>query len=147
MINNIQQEQMIHSWVKLSGILKNTRITKGLMYNEAIVMLLVYNRYCEDGVGKISIKEITASTKMLKSLVNRTVNALIKKELLERCESDGDKRIVYVRCIEEKLNIFLEVHNASLKLAKNIVDIIGEEDAAAFIRLVDKIEKAGYSLK
>lgn len=138
---------MIHSWVKLSGILKNTRITKGLMYNEAIVMLLVYNRYCEDGVGKISIKEITASTKMLKSLVNRTVNALIKKELLERCESDGDKRIVYVRCIEEKLNIFLEVHNASLKLAKNIVDIIGEEDAAAFIRLVDKIEKAGYSLK
>ena len=38
------EEAVITAWVRLTGILKNTRITKGMVYNEAIVMLVVYNR-------------------------------------------------------------------------------------------------------
>ena len=48
-----QAEQLLRSWVKLSGILKNNRISKGLAYNEAAVMLLVYHLYLEDGVVHI----------------------------------------------------------------------------------------------
>ena len=43
-------------------------------------------------------------------------------------------------------DVFLEVHNASLRVANGIIDIIGEEDADSFIRIVKKIEKSGYSL-
>ena len=71
-----REDGLLRAWVKLSGILKNSRITKGLMYNEATVMLLLYNRYCEDGEGIISVKEIIKETNMLKSLVNRTLNSL-----------------------------------------------------------------------
>lgn len=140
-------EELLVAWVNLSCIVKNTRITKGLMYNEAIVMLLIYRRYCEDGVGLISIKEITQKTRMLKSLVNRTINSLEEKQLLERVEGTGDRRMAYVKCIESKLETFLQVHNTSLEVAQSIIDIIGEEDAAIFIRIVEKIEDAGYSLK
>lgn len=35
-------EELITAWVQLTGILKNTRITKGLVYNESIVMLVAY---------------------------------------------------------------------------------------------------------
>lgn len=147
MQDNLQAELVLQSWVTLSGILKNNRITKGLQYNEAIVMMLIYNRYKEDGVGLVSIKEITQSTKMLKSLVNRTVNSLEEKELLERCESEGDRRMSYVKCVEDKLDVFLQVHNQSLELAENIIKIVGKEDADAFIRIVKKIEEANYSLK
>ena len=147
-MNNIkQQENLINAWVRLSGIFKNTRITKGLMYNEAIVMLFVYNKYLEDKEGKVSVKEINQKTKMLKSLVNRTLNSLEKKGLIKRCEGEGDRRISYIKCVEERLDVFLEVHNSSLLLAENIIDIIGKEDTDTFIRIVDKIEKAGYSLK
>lgn len=142
-----QADQLLRSWVKLSSMLKNTRITKGLMYNEATVMLLLYNRYQEDGEGLISIKEITAETRMLKSLVNRTINSLEKKGLLERCEGSGDKRVIYVRCIREKLPVFLEVHNSSLGLAQGIINIIGSEDTEAFIRIVQKLNQAGYCLE
>lgn len=141
------REEVLLSWVKLSGILKNTRITKGLLYNEAIVMLLLYNRYRQDGVGIISIKEIIQQTKMLKSLVNRTVNSLEKKNLLQRCEATGDRRMVYVRCVEEKLDVFLQVHNASLALVENLIDIVGVDDAGAFVRISEKIENSGYSIK
>ncbi len=137
---------LLTAWVKLSGILKNSRITKGLLYNEATVMLLLYSKYCEDGIGLISVKEIIAQTGMLKSLANRTINSLEKKGLLTRQVGEKDKRTLYVRCVEEKLDVFLEVHSASLDVAKNILDIIGEEDAEAFIRIVKKLDNAGYKL-
>ena len=146
MHNPDQASLLLKAWVKLSSILKNSRITKGLMYNEATIMLLLYDRYLQDGMGMISIKEITAETKMLKSLVNRTINALEKKGLLERCEGSGDKRVIYVKCIQEKLPVFLEVHNSSLRLAQGIIGIIGPEDAETFIRIVQKLENSGYHL-
>ena len=146
MYDPTQANQLLKAWVKLSSILKNSRITKGLMYNEATIMLLLYDRYLQDGTGMISIREITAETKMLKSLVNRTINALEKKGLLERCEGSGDKRVIYVKCIQEKLPVFLEVHNSSLRLAQGIISIIGPEDAETFIRIVQKLENSGYHL-
>ena len=139
-----QAEQLLRSWVKLSGILKNNRISKGLAYNEAAVMLLVYHRYLEDGIGRISIKEIIRETQMLKSLVNRTVNSLEQMGLLERCPGDGDKRTVFVRCVSSNLPVFLQAHTVSLQVAQRIIEIIGQADAEAFIRSVGKLERAGY---
>lgn len=134
-------ENLIVSWVQLTGALKNTRITQGLMYNESIVMLICYNRYREDGEGLASFKEIVGQTKMLKSLVNRTIDSLVQKGLLERCEGK-DKRTTFVRPVRERLGEFLAVHNRSLALAHTIVGIIGTDDARAFIRLAEKIVAA-----
>ena len=146
MSENTRESMLLSSWVKLSGILKNSRITKGLLYNEATVMLLIYNRYNEDGEGLISVKEIISETNMLKSLVNRTVNSLERKGLLIKQKGEKDRRTLYVKCVKERLDVFLEVHKASLLVAERIIDIIGEEDADNFIRIVKKIEKSGYSL-
>lgn len=139
-----QKESLLYAWVKLSSILKNNRITKGLMYNEAIVMLFLYSRFLADGEGKTSFKEVLAETGMLKSLLNRTVNSLEKKGLLERWRDASDRRMLYLKCVKEKLDVFLAVHNSSLSIAQGIIDIVGKEDADAFIRIVNKLEKAGY---
>lgn len=141
-----REDRLLNAWVKLSGILKNSRITKGLAYNEAIVMLMLYKQYCTDGVGYISVQEIIKETQMLKSLVNRTVNALEAKGLLEKRRGEKDKRTLFVKCVEEKLDVFLEVHNSSLGVANHILEIIGAEDADRFIHIVEKIEASGYKL-
>mgnify|MGYP000822285788 CR=1 FL=1 len=75
MENNLQNN-LILSWVKLSGIIKNNRITTGLKYNEAIVMLILYSSYLKDGVGLVSVQDIIKETGMLKSLVNRTLSLI-----------------------------------------------------------------------
>ena len=148
MQSNKCPEKLVKAWVKLSGMIKNTRITKGLVYNEATVMLMVYDKYRADKNSMVSIKEIVQETNMLKSLVNRTVNSLEKKGFLERCKAEtGDMRMVYVKCIEEKLDVFLKVHNGSIAVADKIIEIIGKEDAQTFIRIVEKIEKSGCSFK
>jgi DNA-binding MarR family transcriptional regulator len=146
MENNEKTLELLRSWVQLSGILKNSRFTKELPYNEAIVMLMLYEKYQMDGRGILSVKEITSSTRMLKSLVNRTINSLEAKGLLARCQGEGDRRIGYVRCVEEKLGVFLQVHASSMEIADHIRQIIGPEDTEAFIRIVYKLSESGYHL-
>lgn len=136
--HNELEENLIVSWVKLTGELKNTRMTQGMIYNEAIVMLIVYNKYRKDGEGLVSFKEIVSETKMLKSLVNRTIDSLVEKKYLER--SDGkDKRTTFVRPVKENLAPFLTVHGKSIALAHRVAEILGEEDAEAFVRIAGKI--------
>ena len=133
------EEQVITAWVKLTGVLKNTRITQGMIYNEAIVMNLVYHRYQEDGVGLVSFKEIVQQTQMLKSLVNRTIDSLVAKGCLEK--SDGkDKRTTYVRA--KNFDAFNEEHEKTLSLVRGIIDTIGREDAETFVRISEKIATA-----
>lgn len=133
------EERIITAWVKLTGVLKNTRITQGMIYNEAIVMNLVYHRYLEDGEGLVSFKEIVQRTQMLKSLVNRTIDSLVKQGYLEK--TDGkDKRTTLVRA--KDLDAYIEEHEKTLALVRNIIDTIGKEDAEAFVRLAEKISAA-----
>lgn len=132
------EEGLITAWVQLTGVLKNTRITKGLVYNESIVMLVAYRKYQQDGMGLVSFKELVRETRMLKSLVNRTIDSLVEKQMLVRCEGK-DKRTTFVRLIPENLVAFLEVHESSLALAHRMLELIGEEDAQAFIRIAQKI--------
>lgn len=147
MAQTVQTAALLQAWVQLSGILKNSRFTKGLSYNEAIIMLHLYEQWQMDGVGILSVKQIISSTGMLKSLANRTINSLEAKGLLERCHLDGDKRTLYIRCCQENLDDFLTVHDSSMNIAHAIEQIIGPEDTAAFIRIVDKISASGYHLK
>ena len=113
-------EKLISAWVTLTGTLKNTRITKGLVYNEAIVMLFVYRRWREEGAEYVSFKDLVAETGMLKSLVNRTIDALIQPEHIAP---------------------YLAVHERSLELAHSLREIIGDEDAEAFVRISRKISE------
>lgn len=130
------EERIISAWVKLTGVLKNTRITQGMIYNEAIIMNLVYHRCLEDGEGLVSFKEIVSGTKMLKSLVNRTLDSLVQKGYLERIEGK-DKRTTIVRAVN--LSDYLKEHEKTIALVKKIVRTIGVEDAEAFVRLSEKI--------
>lgn len=133
---------LIQAWVQLSGILKNSRFTKELPYNEAIVMLQLYES-CDQ---PISIKEITAKTRMLKSQVNRTINSLQEKGLLIRCQVVGDRRVGYVQAVKERLDVFLQVHASSMEIAKKISEIIGPDDTNHFVRIVGKLAQSGYHL-
>lgn len=139
------QEDLVMSWIKITGILKNNRITKYLSYNEAIIMLFAYNEYKTNGRG-ISFKQLVLSTKMMKSLVNRTVNSLKDRGLVTISSDENDKRSCIISIAADKLDVFLAVHSQSLALSEKIISVIGEDDARAFLGMVEKIDKAKLKL-
>ena len=118
------EEDLILAWIHATGVLKNTRITQKMIYNEAVV-----------------IGEICRRTRMLKSLVNRTIGTLASRGFLER-RTGEDKRTTYVVPVKKKLPEFLEEHERSLALARRIIGLIGEEDARTFCRIADKVFNA-----
>lgn len=135
------EEELVTAWVRLTAALKNTRLTQGMIYNEAIVMMIAYNKYREDGEGLVSFKDLVRETKMLKSLMNRTIDSLVAKNYLVRQEGE-DRRTTYVKPVPENLDEFLKVHNNSVVLAREIITIIGKDDAEAFVRISEKISDA-----
>lgn len=135
------EEDLILAWIHATGVLKNTRITQKMIYNEAVVMSIVYERYREDGVGAVTFGEICRRTRMLKSLVNRTIGTLAIRGFLER-RTGEDKRTTYVVPVKKKLPEFLEEHERSLALARRIIGLIGEEDARTFCRIAEKVFNA-----
>ncbi len=132
-------EKIVLSWVQLSSVIKNGRITDGLAYNEAVTMLLLYNEYRRTGSGVLPFSHIVRETKMLKSLAVRTITSLESKGFVTRLCSQTDRRTVDVAIVPEKLEEFLKVHSRSLKIADDICNLIGEEDAHVFVRIVAKI--------
>lgn len=141
-----QAEKLLESWVKINSLIKNSRITKGLSYNESIIMMYLYKQHIKGNDKGISIKEIITQTNMLKSLVTRTINSLEQKSLLEKCEGETDKRTVYVRIVQDNIDTFLKVHQNSVLIASKIIEIIGTEDADNFIKIINKVEKAQEKL-
>lgn len=146
MERGVLEENMLDAWIGARGMLKNSKITKSLTYNEAVVMKIVYDQYRQDGVGRTAVSTIVRRTNMLKSLVNRTINALCQRGCLRRERGEEDGRNLFVYPVEERLGEFLSVHQQSLTLARRIVDVIGEEDAAAFVRMVEKLEQTGLEI-
>lgn len=132
-------EDIILSWVHLSALLKSSRITSGLAYNEAVVMLLLYNDFKSGGKGSLPFSKIVEETNMLKSQANRTVASLEQRGLVTKECSPKDKRALLISAIPERMQEFLAVHSNSLALADAICNIIGEEDARVFVRIVEKI--------
>lgn len=139
MPDDLLEEQVLRAWVALNGTLKDSQMTKGLTYNEAIVMLLILEQYRRDGVGRTSVQHLLKSTNFLKSLMNRTVNALCIQGYLQK-ERVG--RQLFVAPLPQRLPDFLAVHNHSLSLARQVIDAIGQEDAQNFVRICEKLMAA-----
>lgn len=143
MTNSDLPEQVLLGWIGLRGLLKDSRVTKNMTYNEATVMRIVVEQYQMDGAGLTPVQTILRQTRMLKSLVNRTVDKLCHQGYLVK-QREG--RNLFVKPVPEKLPDFLAVHQQSLDLVQHIITIIGEEDAAHFARICQKLTDANLEL-
>lgn len=136
------RERLLSAWIGINGIFKDSRVTRDLTYNEAVVMKLVYDQYRVDDLGRVSMQTVLKRTNMLKSLANRTVNSLCEQGYLLRERGDEDARMLFVRLAPDRLSDFLVVHGRSLELVQAVIDVIGDEDAVQFVRICEKFLNA-----
>lgn len=135
MENGELRERLLSAWIGINGFFKDSRMTRELTYNEAVVMKLVYDQYRADGVGRVPLRSILKRTNMLKSLANRTIDSLCAQGYLVK-ERSG--RALSLRLAPQRLADFLAVHQRPLALAQAVIDAIGPEDADRFVRICEK---------
>lgn len=129
------EEKLLKNWVLLSRIIKNDRFVDKIPYSEVLILSLLFPFFPH----YVSIKEIIADTKMLKSQVNRTIASLLRKEYIVKRSCMQDKRCLEI-CLTKKGNQFMkEIHTNSLQICKKFIQVIGEEDAITLNRIFEKI--------
>ena len=135
MKNNIY-ENLLDTWLKTTFVICNRRIVKELSFNESVVCRLLN----ESNQNNLNMKDtdLCNKTKILKSLMNLTLNNLEKKEMIRRVRSKKDKRQYYLVLNEEHIDVYKREHKRIIGLIKeatkelndteiqNIIDVLGK---------------------
>lgn len=128
------KEELIRTWIELTGIIKNNRIMKSISYNEGIILNYTYKAY-QNRQG-IYVQEILKRTRMLKSLCNRTINQLAAKGFIYRKQEKNQLRIFFC---PEKEEEYMKIHRETMEYIQPILDIWGVEETQNFINSIRKL--------
>lgn len=131
------EEQLLEEWLNLSRLIKNHRIVEDIPYNEAMVLSVLHSIY----PNYLDVKVIVEKTKLLKSQVNRTMNALILKGQIQKRVKTNDKRCQEACLSKEGFLVISKTHQNSLAVSRKVISIIGEKNAEKIIEIFQMVEK------
>lgn len=131
------KEELIRTWIELTGLIKNNRIMKSISYNEAIILNYTYHAYTNN--KGIYVQEILKRTRLLKSLCNRTINLLLDKELILK-KQDKNQLVLYFNPLKE--SEYKKIHQETMMYLSPILERLDEKDTKEFIRIIQKITRS-----
>jgi DNA-binding MarR family transcriptional regulator len=135
-------EQLLMAWLRLSSTVNNERIVSNLSFNEALVCDVLYYRNLLNVEEQWTAADLCRLTHMHKTLMNRTLKSLEKKEIIVRKPDPKDKRKYFLNINPVNFKTFLEVHEKTLELVKDITAYIGEEKAKEATESFHKVAEA-----
>lgn len=131
-------EDLIKTWLNMSVVLRNNRLISTMTFNEIFVCNLLYNKSLKAG-ELLTATDICEKTRLLKSQMNKVLNSLEKRGLIEKVRSNEDKRKIYIQLNEDNLNIYLEEHQRVLKMVEELIQTIGVEKTHQAISIIGEI--------
>lgn len=143
-------EELLSAWLRLSNTICNERIVTQLPYNEALVCNILYNQRMDYPNEYLTATDLCEKTRLIKSLMNRTLNNLEKKGLIIKQRSEKDKRNVYVMFNEKNISIYEKGHNEVLQVVDSIIekmdDKIGEKKTKEIADVLNMISDAALEV-
>lgn len=129
------QTELLNLWIDICALVNNDRIVQNLPYNEAHVCNLLLRAAQEDPAHPYRTPtQLCRMTGMAKSLMNRTLNSLEKKQLIVRITDAHDRRITPICLNPEKMDVFLEVHNRSLSVVQQLTQYWGPQQSEQIVQ-------------
>lgn len=96
-------KQMDHFYYKMAlyelQVLNEQDYTQGISYNSMLYINVIYYKQ------KCTLSELAQALHVTKSAVTIKINELIKKNLVEKIQSEDDKRVFYVRVSKEMMQM------------------------------------------
>lgn len=132
-------EQLLSSWIKLCTTINNERIVSALSFNETMVCNILRNQEINNPTKKLTATDLCNKTGMLKSLMNRTLNTLEKKDIIQKECSTEDRRQIFVSFNEKNVITYEEQHRQILELVDVIIDKVGRHKINDLVNIIDDI--------
>ena len=134
-------EQMLRAWLNLSSTVWNRRVVSTMTFNELSVCSLLKYRMDDDPKNRFTATELCEKTGLFKSQMNKILNSMENKGLIERVRSEKDKRFVYIELTEEGVNRYNIEHDDIMTTIDSLVESIGidaDREATASVNMITK---------
>jgi DNA-binding MarR family transcriptional regulator len=139
-VTTINQElELVESMDKLSTLMKKfqTELLSGDL-KEYTLRQLYYIELIDKHEG-ISVSEISKTLDLKKSTISIAVNQLIDLEIVDKIQSNNDKRVYFLKLTPKGKNIMKLHKQVHQNTIKKILKILNPEEVENFINIVDKI--------
>lgn len=137
-----KNEQFLLAWLRISSTVSNERIVSNMSFNEALVCDVLYYRKLLGVTEKWTATDLCKLTHMHKTLMNRTLNSLEKKQIILREPDPSDRRRYFLKINPVNFQTFLDVHENTMKLVKKITERIGNEKTKAATEAFHNVAEA-----
>ena len=142
--------QLFHAMLNLMQSLRNFDIS-GPLSKSTMLMLLMIDQTAENnlekGVMGATISSLSENLEISKPAVTKAVNYLEKHSFVTRATGQSDRRQVYVMLTEEGKRVLEQARQSVMRNMDLLVQMLGDEDIAMFIRLSEHMARACQSLK
>lgn len=112
------------------------RTENGIPHTEFHVLQYLVCR--EDRTEGVSIADLTEHVQISKPAVSQLINSMEEKGLVERVTTKKDRRVVLVTITDAGVALMQEKRKGMNAKIEAILEKMGDEDAAAFLKLFDK---------
>ena len=134
-------EKVLNAWLKLSTTICNERISSELPYNESLICGILHRNAVENPEKQMTATELCEQTNIQKSQMNRTLNSMEEKGLIDRIRSKKDKRQVFVKINMENAKVYENQHKKVLDIVDTVLEKVGKEKAEEIVQLFTLISK------
>ncbi|MCW8926853.1 MAG: MarR family transcriptional regulator [Xanthomonadales bacterium] len=93
---------------------------------------------------KATMGQLAAHLRLDHSTLTRTVNGLVRKNLVERAGDENDRRIVWIRLSAEGENLCKEIHESNDAYAWQVLSHIPQSERANVIRCFEMLVQAYF---
>lgn len=132
---------MLSAWLHVTTSVSRLYQLKGLRYNEALICHILMSHELDHPGEPLTATDLCRKSHILKSQMNRTLQSLEDKGVIERQRSDDDRRRVFTR-LRPDSEVYVEQHEKVLETVSAIAERLGAEDPDGVIALFEAIGDA-----
>ncbi len=135
------KERMLAAWLRVTTSVSQVHQLRDLRYNEALICNILMKNEIEHPGRRLTATDLCRESHILKSQMNRTLQCMEEKGIIERQRSTEDRRRVYTRLRPDSV-IYERQHDQVLDTVGAIAARVGTDHVDQIVDMLNAISEA-----
>lgn len=135
------KERMLAAWLRVTTSVSQVHQLRDLRYNEALICNILMKNEIEHPGRRLTATDLCRESHILKSQMNRTLQCMEERGIIERQRSTEDRRRVYTRLRPDSV-IYERQHDQVLDTVGAIAARVGVDNVDQIVDMLNAISEA-----
>lgn len=140
-----EREQLLSAWLRITSNISQLQRFDDLRYNEAVICNLLMKNKMENPGTMLTATDLCRESHIMKSQMNRTLQAMEEKGIVRRHRSTEDRRRVFME-LREDSDLYDKQHARVLRTVDALADRLEGLDLTQVVAVLDAVSEAAEGL-